>query len=438
MIAVAVSGGMDSLHALHTLHASGQEVLALHGRFLPCAGAVNPADAVADAAFAGADPALAGLAAFCAQRGIPFHCMDATAIFEERIIRPFCEAYAAGHTPNPCALCNPYIKFGALWDTATALGADTLATGHYVRMQPHPALRGTPLEHCALPRTAADRSKDQSYFLALTPVERLRASIFPLSERGKAEIAAELAQLGIAVPIPGESQDVCFVPGNDYRAFLESRAIRLPGSGPVVDTSGKRLGTHQGLWNHTEGQRRGLGIAAAHPLYVVAKDIAANTLIVGAKDEALCEELSASRLNCMLPVDLWKETGPALFPHLEAGFAVESGMDFGLNGTMESGLNGTVESGMDAPREVIAQNASQNAGQNVAQDASQNAAHGEYFVRVRYRQAAQPATVRIEGDSMHIRFAVPQSLPAPGQVAAVYDRHGFLLAGGIIDPPQRG
>jgi tRNA-specific 2-thiouridylase len=345
-IGVAVSGGMDSLYALHFLHEEGRNVFAIHGRFLPH----------------GNERGLQGLEEFCSGRSIPLHCIDLRAEFEQYVISRFCTDYLAGRTPNPCAHCNSLIKFGILWEAARDLGATRLATGHYARMRPHP-LAGNAL----LPLAGIDAKKDQSYFLSLTPVTRLREGLFPLGDQLKNDIAAELARCGIVPSLPGESQDICFVPGNDYRGFLESRGISLPGPGIVEDAFGRLLGEHRGLWRHTEGQRRGIGIAAAHPLYVLRKARARNVLVVGGKDEALCRTCRVDQVNYMLEPSQWP-AGP-------------------------------------------------NAG---------------LLVRTRYRQAAQPAYVQCFSNGMDIRFVREQGIPAPGQVAAVYDQQGYLLAGGII------
>ena len=342
-IAVAVSGGMDSLYALHSLHTAGHECIALHGRFLSAA--------------AGPDP-IAGLTEFCARLGVPFHCVDRVAEFERHVIIPFCREYAAGQTPNPCAVCNAAIKFGSLFEAALALGAERLATGHYARLLPHPDHQGE-----WLPVAGMDTAKDQSYFLVLTPIERLRSAMFPLGGKRKSAIARELRAMGIIAPLQTESQEICFVPGNNYRAFLTERVAELPGPGPVLDEDGNRLGAHQGLWRHTEGQRRGLGIAAARPLHVLRKDAALNALIVGPAERAVSTGCRAEQANYLLPPAQW-------------------------------------------PKNV--------------------------FVRVRYRQKPHPARVECGLTGFTARFATPQPVTARGQVAAVYDAYGFLLAGGII------
>ena len=342
-IAVAVSGGMDSLYALHSLHTAGYACIALHGRFLP--------------AMTGPDPAT-GLAEFCARLGAPFHCVDLVKEFERHVITPFCEAYTVAQTPNPCAACNAVIKFGALFEAAISLGAERLATGHYARLLPHPDHQDE-----LLPIVGVDAVKDQSYFLVLTPVERLRVAMFPLGGKQKSEIARELRAMGIVAPAQVESQEICFVPGNDYRAFLAKRATGLPGSGPVLDEDGNRLGAHHGLWRHTEGQRRGLGIAAARPLHVLRKDAALNALIVGPIERAVISGCRAEQVNYLLPPAQW-------------------------------------------PKDLL--------------------------VRLRYRQKPHPARVECGLNEFTVRFAKPQPVTACGQVAAIYDTHGFLLAGGII------
>lgn len=341
-IAVAVSGGADSLYALVSLHEQGEQVIAVHGRFHGQSLRENPA--------------LPGLTRHCERLHIPLHLLDLREQFEQRVVTPFVHAYAEGQTPNPCALCNARIKFGLLMDEAMRLGADRLATGHYAGLITHP-LYGPVL--CK----GADAIKDQSYFLSLVPRERLSRAIFPLAALHKTDIRAELAKRGLEIPVPQESQEICFVPRDDYRAFLLASGHPLPGSGPICTREGQRVGAHQGLWNHTEGQRRGLGIAWPHPLYVTGKDVVRNTLIVGSKDDLLSCECTAHSANMLVDPRHWPET---------------------------------------------------------------------CLVRVRYRQGAEPATVRVDADTLHIRFLAPQPPSAPGQVAAVFDDEGHVLAGALI------
>ena len=382
-ITVAVSGGTDSLFALLALREAGHSVTALHARFLPPGPSADEASPV---------PALRAL---CDRLGIPLKIADLTAEFRAAVMEPFAQEHVLARTPNPCALCNRAMKFGRLMDLALEHG-EAFATGHYAALDEHPTY-GPAL------RTGADGTKDQSYFLALVPLERLRRCRFPLATWKKDDIRAWLRAHGEEPPIPAESQEICFIPGDDHYAWLEARraeGLPLPGPGPVVlagaeplpekpkkkDRRGKRgnarpepsapalppcsvpgrvIAEHRGLWQYTEGQRRGLRIPWSEPVYVLRRELASNTLVVGPKHLLPVETCSARSLNIMVPRELW----PA-----------------------------------------------------------------DLFVRVRYHQSPVPADIAIDAEGrMHIRFRSPQQPPAPGQIAAVYDAQGFVLAGGILD-----
>jgi len=279
--AVAVSGGADSLYALHALKTAGHDLLALHGRF------ISPRR----------DP-LPLLREHCARLGVPLHVADLREKFTRRVIDPFVAAYAAGETPNPCAHCNAAMKFGLLLDMAEELGARRFATGHYAAFAEHPAY-GFAL------RRAADPARDQSYFLSLVPGERLARAVFPLAEARKSAILGELA--GQGTPLPEESREICFVQDDDYRAFLAGHAERLPGPGPVCLRDGRVVGRHEGLWRYTEGQRRGLGLAWSEALYVLEKDSATNSLLVGPAAELRVHACRAARCNVLVPRAQWPE-----------------------------------------------------------------------------------------------------------------------------------
>lgn len=282
-IAVAVSGGMDSLLSLALLKEQGHEVMALHGHFLP----PGPAwERVAT-----------GLTEVCDILGVPFHALDLHKEFEARVVAPFGKDYRRGLTPNPCAVCNPRMKFGVLFDAARKLGANEIATGHYVRMEERDGL-GRMLVR------GADATKDQSYFLGLVPIDILRLAHFPLAETMKRDVLDILATHGLTPPLPSESQEICFVPDDDYQAFLLSRGS-MPGPGPICLGDGTKVGQHKGLWRHTQGQRRGLGVAWTEPLYVLDKDVARNTLIVGPKSELAASGCTAGQINLMAEPALW-------------------------------------------------------------------------------------------------------------------------------------
>ncbi|MHC1788441.1 tRNA-specific 2-thiouridylase [Solidesulfovibrio sp.] len=284
--AVAVSGGSDSLLALGLLRDAGHDLLGLHAHFLP----PGPRERALAAA----------IDAQCRVLGVPFAAVDLSREFHARVIAPFIAAYAAGLTPNPCAACNRTMKFGLLLDAATAHGANRLATGHFARIADTPA-------GAALWR-GADPTRDQSYFLSLVPADALARAVFPLAGRIKADNPAALAALGLAPPLPTESREVCFVPGDDYRAFLEASGAPLSGPGPIMLADGTRLGTHGGLWRHTIGQRKGLGIAYSAPLYVLAKDVAANALIVGVRAALSSTTCRTGPANCLVPPAEWPAT----------------------------------------------------------------------------------------------------------------------------------
>lgn len=213
------------------------------------------------------------------QLDIPFYIVNVEEPFRETIVDYFYDEYAAGRTPNPCLRCNRQIRFTLLLDRALALGADYLATGHYVRVDddPHTGLRRL--------RRAVDAAKDQSYVLHVLSQWQLRHALFPLGEYTKSEVRAMAAERGLPVATKAESQEICFVAANDYRGFMRRYAGKTgratPAAGTIVDESGVKLGTHEGLAYYTIGQRKGLGISAREPLHVLKLDAARNAVVVG-------------------------------------------------------------------------------------------------------------------------------------------------------------
>ena len=213
-----------------------------------------------------------------AQRmGFEHHIVDFRDTFREHVIRNFVDEYAHGRTPNPCVLCNSHIKWGALLDAAREYGCDMIATGHYARIAEHGG-------HLYL-RTAADTHKDQTYFLWMLTEDNLRHTIFPLGDLTKDEVRRIAAAHGFdALVKRPESQEVCFIPDNDYRAFLEREGIH-PEAGEYIDAEGKIVGRHQGCPFYTIGQRKGLGVALGYPAFVTHIDTATNRITLGTHDD---------------------------------------------------------------------------------------------------------------------------------------------------------
>jgi tRNA-specific 2-thiouridylase len=201
--------------------------------------------------------------------GIPLVVYSATEVFEHDVLEHFVQAYAQGRTPNPCVRCNAHVKFPMLLACARRLGLECVATGHYARLVGHPRrlARGV------------DPAKDQSYVLAQVPPGLLTSAIFPLGTMSKKDVRRIAHGASLHGHVSSESQDICFLAGNDHKAFLAGQLGEQPGI--VVDTSGKVVGRHFGTYNYTIGQRKGLGIATSEPLYVVALDAPRREVVVG-------------------------------------------------------------------------------------------------------------------------------------------------------------
>ena len=231
-----------------------------------------------------------------AHLGLPFYVVNYEARFEADVVRPFVETYLAGETPIPCTLCNNFIKFDQLLATARQIGAGRVATGHYARVRLNAGSGRYEL------RRAVDTAKDQTYFLWGLTQEQLAATEFPLGELTKPEVRELARRRGLPVAEKAESQEICFVPSGNYirfiEAYLEEQGGRLPsGPGEIVSSDGRVLGEHTGLHQFTVGQRRGLGLAAGKPLYVLALDRARNRVIVGEERELYRGEVRAREPN---------------------------------------------------------------------------------------------------------------------------------------------
>jgi tRNA-specific 2-thiouridylase len=262
-IAVALSGGVDSAVSAALLLETGAEVFALTMR-LPTLGPPDT-ERIAAGRLADAERVAEAL-------GLDHEVVELGDEFETHVLRPFCEAYGRGRTPNPCALCNPRIKFGKLAELARALGADALATGHYARIEQTG-------EGPALLRGAGP--EDQSYFLYALSARQLAHTLFPVGGLAKSAVRAIARRLQLPVHDKQDSQDLCFLPAGDYTAALERFAPHALQPGPVLHVDGRELGRHQGIGRYTIGQRRGLGIAHTEPLYVVGFDVDRHAVVAG-------------------------------------------------------------------------------------------------------------------------------------------------------------
>jgi tRNA-specific 2-thiouridylase len=225
-----------------------------------------------------------------AKLDIPFYVVDAKDVFRETVVQYFLDGYARGETPNPCLLCNRQIRWTFLLDHALALGADFMATGHYVRRQEAEGGRIKLLR-------AVDPLKDQSYVLHVLTQEKLRHALFPIGDYPKTEIRKIAESFGLPTASRPDSQDLCFLAGDDYRNFLQRNAAEMLRPGEIVTREGRVVGHHNGLPNYTIGQRKGLGLASPVPLYVLGKNAVDNTVVVGTADELGSSELTARDVN---------------------------------------------------------------------------------------------------------------------------------------------
>jgi tRNA-specific 2-thiouridylase len=262
-VAVAMSGGVDSAVAL--LRAGPQAIGVTLRLWL------DPDGPDAERACCSPEAVLAARRT-CHELRLPHVTLDLREEFRRAVVEPFVRGYVRGETPNPCIRCNGGFRFAELLAFARRAGAARLATGHYARIVRH---RGR-----LLLARATDAEKDQSYMLARLDPRRLERVWFPLGETSKAEVRAEAGRAGLGAAERRESQEACFLAGDDYRSFLQRRGLTAR-AGPIVNESGDELGRHDGYWRFTPGQRRGLGLAAPEPLYALRTEAASNTLVVG-------------------------------------------------------------------------------------------------------------------------------------------------------------
>ncbi len=290
-VLVGMSGGVDSSVAAALLKRRGYDVIGITFQMMPheekevsaCCNIHTISDAKR----------------VSAKLNIPHYTINIRENFQEKVITPFVTNYLKGFTPNPCVECNRHIKFDELEVKAKELGADFVATGHYCQriLNPHTSLYQL--------NKAKDIKKDQTYFLYMLTSEQLSRTLFPLGRLLKPQIRELAHRFGLINANRPESMDICFVTGNSYKQVVEREAAdRLPPHGDVIDTLGRVLGRHQGIHTVTIGQRKGLGIAHAEPLYVIKIDPLSNCVTLGKREDVITKDITVTQLTLVNPNDL--------------------------------------------------------------------------------------------------------------------------------------
>ena len=294
-IVVAMSGGVDSSVCAALLKQQGHDVIGVTLNVWPESATALSADSC--------DPVPSRSKACCGNSAvddarrvadtleIPYYVLNFRELFREQVIADFVREYSRGRTPNPCVRCNQHVKFRPVLQRAAALGADFIATGHYVQRDQDPETGRWRL------RKALDPSKDQSYVLYPMRQDELAHTLFPLGGLPKTETRRLARELGLPVAEKPESMEICFVPDNKYGRYVTEQAPEAAQPGPIVDVSGRYLGQHTGIVNYTVGQRRGLGLSSDQPLFVVGIEPERNVVVVGPDKDLRCRALVAEDLN---------------------------------------------------------------------------------------------------------------------------------------------
>ena len=295
-IVVAMSGGVDSSVAAALLKEQGHEVIGIMLRLWSEPGVEGDDEVEHVAENKCCSLESVGDARRISQLlDIPFYMVNVEQPFKQTIVDYFYEEYINGRTPNPCLRCNRHIRFTLLLERALALGAEYLATGHYVRVETDVLTGKRKL------RKGVDAAKDQSYVLHVLNQQQLARACFPLGGFTKPEVRAMAAERGLPVASKAESQEICFVAAGDYRGFMkrytESTGAQAPKQGLILDVSGQQVGTHQGLAYYTIGQRKGLGITSREPLHVLKLDPARNAVIVGGAQQLESDTFTVQQVN---------------------------------------------------------------------------------------------------------------------------------------------
>lgn len=291
-IMVAMSGGVDSSLVAALLHVQGHEVTGVTMHLWE-----GDDEGIYESQCCSQEM-VAGARRVCAHLGVPYYVFNYQREFRRHVIQYFLDEYTYGYTPNPCLACNRDLKFRFLLERAQALGFDYLATGHYARIaEPETPRNGSAAPSGYTLLRGVDRAKDQSYVLYMLQQNELARLQFPLGSKTKAEVRAMARKLGLATADRPESQDICFIPDNDYRRFLREEAPESIRPGPIIDQDGRVLGQHKGLPLYTVGQRKGLGITSTQPLFVTAIDVDQNALIVGPAEATLRRTCVVERVS---------------------------------------------------------------------------------------------------------------------------------------------
>ncbi len=384
-VLLGMSGGVDSSVAGYLLREQGYEVIGVTMK-------VWPQDCMSRAEDKCCGPqAVADARAVAHSLGIPHYVVDESDHFEQTVINYFASEYQAGRTPNPCVMCNEKLKFGNLWGKAQTLGCDFIATGHYAIIEHPVAGIGDPGR--AILRKGVDPRKDQSYFLFSLRPPQLHRALTPLGAMTKPRIREIARSLGLKVADKMDSQEICFVPGNDYKAFLHSHLTANEfHRGEIYDRDGNFLGPHDGIELFTIGQRKGLPGGSPRPRYVIDLEPETNRVIVGDVEDLLCDEFEVDRVNWH-PVSGIANPGPAASPVAEV---VDPG-----------------------PRSATTATTTL-----------------EVTVKIRYNHPGTRATVTpIENHRAQIRLDEPQRAVTPGQAAVFYDDDVVLGGGWICRSP---
>ncbi len=402
-VLLGMSGGVDSSVAAALLLQQGYDVIGVTFKMWP----QDCLDRQQDKA---CGPfAMVDARAVAEQLGFPHYVVDEQAQFQKIVIDYFVAEYRAGRTPNPCVLCNERVKFGALLEKANALGADFIATGHYARVQSSSKSRINLLR-------SREPQKDQTYFLFSLKQDQLARCLFPLGEITKKQVRALAAELKLKVAEKEDSQEICFVPEHDYRRFLREEGKLVSREGDIVDRTGRVLGHHPGIEYFTIGQRKGLGISAPQPYYVVALEADTNRVIVGNPDELMTQEFFVERPNWIAAGNL--ECGD-LSP-LSRG-AIHRPASIPI--TSPSRQGGTTQSADESAH-------SKTGGTGLPAEAGVPACESiKCTVKIRSQHAGAPCAISPTSNGrIHVKLDAPERAVTPGQAAVFYD--GDLVLGG--------